>query len=366
MEDSRDGGGVSATPQRARERGKLRAVVVDDSAFMRSLVVETLREADVEVVATATDGREAVDAVADHAPDVVTMDVEMPRMDGVTATERIAREHPTPVLLVSAHTTEGAAVTLEGLSKGAADFTPKPDPDRGGMGAFRRELTAKVPTVASVDADSLVPAGTTSPSRPAAPPRAYVDDPVLVVGASTGGPAVVERLFEGLPLAADLRVLVVQHMPDGFTARFAERLDAVGEYAVREAGDGDRIGGGEALVAPGGSHLEVRRSAAGRLRVDLDDGPRVNNVRPAVDVTMASVARRVEDPLVGVVLTGMGGDGTDGLRAMKRAGATTMAQDELTAAVFGMPRRAIGAGVVDRVVPADGVADAVTDAVRRD
>ena len=350
------------TAQRARERGKLRAVVVDDSAFMRSLVVETLRDADVEVVATAADGHEALDAVADHEPDVVTMDVEMPRMDGVTATERIARENPTPVLLVSAHTTEGAEVTLEGLSKGAADFTPKPDAARGGMATFRRELSEKVPAVASVDATSLVPSGTATPATPDRP-RAYVDAPVLVVGASTGGPAVVERLFAGLPGATDLRVLVVQHMPDGFTARFAERLDAAGEYDVSEASDGDRIGGGEALVAPGGSHLEVRRNAGGRLRVALDDGPRVHNVRPAVDVTMESAARRVEDPLVGTVLTGMGGDGTAGLRALKRAGATTLAQDEATAAVFGMPRRAIGAGVVDRVVPADGVASAVVDAV---
>ncbi|MFC7228249.1 chemotaxis-specific protein-glutamate methyltransferase CheB [Salinirubellus salinus] len=353
------------TGQRSRGKGRLRAVVVDDSAFMRSLVVETLREADVEVVATAADGHEAVAAVADHDPDVVTMDVEMPRMDGVTATAQIVRETPTPVLLVSAHTTEGAEVTLEGLSKGAADFTPKPDPDRGGVGAFRRELTEKVPAVASVDATSLVPSETATPTPATRAPaqRSYVADPVLVVGASTGGPAVVERLFADLPRAADLRVLVVQHMPDGFTARFAERLDAAGPYDVSEAGDGDRIGGGEALVAPGGSHLAVRRNAGGRLRVALDDGPRVNNVRPAVDVTMASAARRVEDPLVGVVLTGMGGDGTDGLRAMKRAGARTLAQDEATAAVFGMPRRAIGAGVVDRVVPADGVAGAVAAAV---
>ena len=351
------------TPQRATGRGKLRALVVDDSAFMRSLVVETLRDADVEVVATAADGEEGVAAVAEHRPDVVTMDVEMPRLDGVAATERIARTNPTPVLLVSAHTTDGADVTLEGLAKGAADFTPKPDPDRGGMGAFRRELAEKVPAVAAVDASSLVPAGAAASTPAPRPARSYVDDPVLVVGASTGGPAVVERLFAGLPRAADLRVLVVQHMPNGFTARFAQRLDAAGEYEVSEASDGDRIGGGEALVAPGGSHLDVRRNAGGRLRVALDDGPRVNNVRPAVDVTMESVASRVGDPLVGCVLTGMGSDGAVGLRAMKRAGAATLAQDEATAAVFGMPRRAIGTGAVDRVVPADGVASAVLDAV---
>ncbi len=348
--------------QRVRGRAKLRAVVVDDSAFMRSLVVETLREADVEVVATAADGEEGVAAVAEHRPDVVTMDVEMPRLDGVAATERIVRTNPTPVLLVSAHTTDGAEVTLEGLAKGAADFTPKPDPNRGGMGAFRRELAEKVPAVAAVDANSLVPSGAAS-TPTLTPTRSYVDDPVLVVGASTGGPAVVERLFAGLPRAADLRVLVVQHMPDGFTARFAERLDTAGEYDVREAGDGDRIGGGEALVAPGGYHLSVRRNAGGRLRVALDDGPRVNNVRPAIDVTMESVARRVDDPLVGCVLTGMGADGTAGLGAMRRAGAATLAQDEATAAVFGMPGRAVDAGVVDQVVPADGVADAVLDAV---
>jgi two-component system chemotaxis response regulator CheB len=193
----------------------------------------------------------------------------------------------------------------------------------------------------------------------------YRPDATLVVGASTGGPGVVEEVLAGLPGDADLRVLVVQHMPEGFTERFAGRLDERTAFDVREAGDGDRLGPGEAVVAPGGRHLRATGWRRGRLGLSLSDEPPVHGTRPAVDVTMRSVAEAADGPLVGVVLTGMGRDGAAGLRAVATAGGHTIAQDEATSAVYGMPRAAVETGAVDRVVPAGRVATAVGEHLGR-
>lgn len=344
-------------------RGTL-AVVADDSQFMRSVISDMLERGGVEVVATARNGREAVEAVAEHEPDVVTMDVEMPGMDGIEAVERIMEGHPTPVLMLSAHTDENADVTFEALDRGAVDVFTKP----GGevsmeMSRLEDQLVALVEAVAEADLSGRE-AG--SPTRQVEPAGSYVGNPTLVVGSSTGGPKVVERLLSELPREADFRVLVVQHMPEEFTGRFASRLDDRSEYDVREAADGDRIGGGEALVAAGGRHMVVSNYRAGRLRVKLTGEPPVNGVRPAVDVTMESAADVVDDPLVGVVLTGMGGDGAAGVRAVKAAGGTTLAQDEATSAVFGMPRRAIETGAVDAVRPLEELGDGILRAARRE
>ena len=350
-----------------------RAVVTDDSHFMRSVISDILEDGGVEVVAEARDGREAVGAVADHRPDVVTMDVEMPEMDGIEAVEQIMTDHPTPVLMLSAHTDENADVTFQALERGAVDFFTKP----GGevsmeMSRLEDQLVDIVRSVADVEvsagaatvpgAGSADAAGTTGAAT-APSERSYVENPTLLVGSSTGGPTVVEQVLSELPRAADLRVLVVQHMPDGFTGRFATRLDNRSEYDVREATDGARIGGGEALVAAGGKHMEVSNYANGRLRVRLTEDPPVNSVRPAVDVTMASAAETVDDPLVAVVLTGMGTDGADGVRAVAGAGGRVLAQDEATSAVYGMPRRAVETGVVEAVIAQDDISNGVLDAV---
>jgi len=382
-----------------------RAVVADDSHFMRSVITDILTEGGIDVVATARDGREAVDAVAEHDPDVVTMDVEMPGMDGIEATERITATHPTPILMLSAHTDENADVTFEALDSGAIDFFRKP----GGevsmeMSRLEDQLVETVRTVAAADpttaagVSSVRSAGnaataaagteTGAESGVGASPGAagaagaetgsgdtrtggasatttatteYLDDATVVVGSSTGGPTVVETVLSDLPAAADLRVLVVQHMPEGFTGRFAERLDARSEYDVREATDGARIGGGEAVIAAGDRHMEVSSFRNGRVGISLTRDPPVNNVRPAVDVTMETAAATVDGPLAGVVLTGMGEDGAAGIRAIAGAGGTTIAQDEATSAVFGMPRRAIETGCVDGVAPVDDVAAAILD-----
>ena len=274
-----------------------RAVVADDSHFMRSVISGIL-----------ADG-------------------------GIEATERIAAEHPIPILVLSAHTDENADVTFEALDSGAVD-------------SVRSAGTAATATTATG-------AGTATE---------YVDGPTVVIGSSTGGPTVVETVLSELPLAADLRVLVVQHMPDGFTGRFAERLDARSEYAVSEATDGARVGGGEAVIAAGDYHMAVDSYRTGRVGVSLTQDPPVNNVRPAVDVTMETAAATVDGPLVGVVLTGMGEDGAAGIEAIAEAGGTTLAQDEATSAVFGMPKRAIETGCVDGVAPVDDVAAAILDA----
>ncbi len=353
-----------------------RAVVADDSHFMRSVISDILADGGIEIAGEARNGREAVELVADLDPDVVTMDVEMPEMDGIEAVERIMSEHPTPVVMLSAHTDENADVTFEALDRGAVDFFTKP----GGevsmeMSRLEDQLVEMVSSVAGADVSDpagspgpsagagtttpVGPSGTTAassaPSETATPATAttqeYVANPTLVIGSSTGGPKMVERILRELPAAADFRVLVVQHMPDGFTNRFAERLDTSSDYDVREATDGDRIGGGEALVAPGDRHMLVSNYQAGRLRVKLTDDPPVNSVRPSVDTTMCSVAEVITDPLVGVILTGMGEDGAAGVGALESAGGHTIAQDEKTSAVFGMPKRAIETGSIDDVLP---------------
>jgi two-component system chemotaxis response regulator CheB len=350
---------------------QVRAVVVDDSQFMRTVISDILEAGGVEVVATADDGAAAVEAVVDHGPDVVTMDLRMPGVDGVEAVERVMAEQPTPVLVLSAHAGSEERSTFEALEKGAVDFFAKPGGEVSmAMRDHKEQLVETVRSVATVDptaagtpddptaSDSGVDPSTTVDSS-----EEYPQDATLVLGASTGGPPVVEELVAGLPLEADLRVLVVQHMPDDFTNRFAQRLDDASDYDVREAADGDRIGGGEALVAKGGHHLVVSGFGGGRLRVRLTEEEPLHGVRPAVDRTLESAADTVDGPLTAAILTGMGSDGAVGVEAVAAAGGSVVAQDEPTSAVFGMPKRAIETGVVDAVRPAGALADAICNTV---
>jgi two-component system chemotaxis response regulator CheB len=345
-------------------QGRTRAVIADDSHFMRSVISDILDEGGIDVVAQARNGHEAVQAVSEHTPDVVTMDVEMPEMNGIEAVEQIMAEQPTPVLMLSAHTDENADVTFQALDKGAVDFFTKP----GGevsmeMSRLEDQLVEMVCSVAQVSpaADEQAEAGELTSTEPAS---GYVDNPTLLIGSSTGGPKMAERVLSELPLAADFRVLIVQHMPSGFTGRFADRINDRSEYTVREATDGERIGGGEVLVAPGGEHLLVSNYHGGRLRVKLTTDPPVNSVRPAVDMTMSSAAEVIDDPLIGVILTGMGEDGAAGIKSIKAVGGTTLSQDEETSAVFGMPKRAIETGYVDEVLPIGEMADGILEAAR--
>jgi two-component system chemotaxis response regulator CheB len=336
------------------------AVVADDSHFMRSVISDILEGGGIQVVETARNGQEAVEAVQAHDPDVVTMDVEMPEMNGIEATERIMAAHPTPILMLSAHTDEKADVTFEALDKGAVDFFRKPGGELSmEMSRLEDQLVEIVKSVAQVDVGDATDTATTAESASPTSRQEYVTNPTLVIGSSTGGPKMVERVLSELPASAAFRVLIVQHMPDGFTSRFAARIDDRSDYDVREASDGDRIGSGEALVAQGGYHMVVDRYRNGRLRVRLTDEAPVNSVRPAVDVTMSTAAETVEDSIIGVILTGMGEDGATGIEAIKAAGGRTIAQDRSTSAVFGMPKRAIETGAVDEVLPIEEISEGI-------
>jgi two-component system chemotaxis response regulator CheB len=344
------------------------AVVVDDSHFMRTMLSDILEKGGVEVVDTAADGAEAVATVREIRPDVVTMDLQMPDVGGLEAVERIMNDCPTPILMLSAHTADGADVTFEALEAGAVDFFTKPGGEVSTqMSGQADQLVRKVNAVASADV-SGGRNSTESPTSTTAGGRS--DDPgcqegaTVVIASSTGGPTVVERVVASLPRAADLRIIIVQHMPDAFTGRFADRLDAATEYDVHEATDGDRIGGGDVLVAPGGNHLRIAGAGGGRLRIKLTEDPPEHGVRPAADVTMRSAVDAVDEPLVGVVLTGMGADGAAGVEAINEAGGHVVVQDEASSAVFGMPKRAIERGCVDDVLPADEVPEGILEATR--
>lgn len=368
------------TRARTAERGgnaQVSAVVVDDSQFMRTVIVDILEGAGIDVLETASNGETGIEAVLDAEPDVVTMDLKMPGVDGLEAVDRIMAERPTPVLVLSAHAADGAELTFEAMEKGAVDFFEKPSGEVSiGLKQQQEALVSTVRSVANADVSATEAAaqharsgtaggGRGSTAETTSRGKGVPDHPTLVIGSSTGGPTVVEGVLSGLPIEADFRVLVVQHMPEGFTERFAKRLDDASDYTVREAADGDRIGGGEALVARGDSHLEVSGYGGGRLRVSLTDDDPVNNVRPAVDVTLRTAAERVDGPLSVAILTGMGADGAEGVRAVSAAGGAVIAQDEATSAVFGMPQRAIETGAVDDVRPRDelvaGIVDATTE-----
>jgi two-component system chemotaxis response regulator CheB len=342
-----------------------RALVVDDSHFMRTVISDILEDGGIDVVDTAADGEQAVKRVESVDPDVVTMDVEMPEMNGIEAVDAIMSRSPTPILMLSALTTEDADATLEAMDRGAVDTFAKPSGTISTeLSGHSEELVGAVERVAAADPTAGNDVEQSTQAEPTGSAE-YVDHPTLLIGASTGGPNVVESILGSLPREADLRVLVVQHMPDQFTSRFANRLDESSEYDIREAEDGARIGGGEGLVARGDFHMRVSGYSNGRLRVRLDKSERQHSVRPAIDVTMESAADRVADPLVAVVLTGMGTDGADGVRSVKEAGGHTFAQDEETSAVFGIPQRAIETGCVDEVRPADQLTEAITDSIRR-
>lgn len=341
-------------------------VVVDDSRFMRGLISDTLESGGVDVVGEAEDGEEAVAVVKELRPDVVTMDVNMPNVDGIEATRRIMREAPTPILMLSAYTEDGADETFAALDAGAVDFIAKPGGEvSAGVTGLEDQLVELVDSVADADVSGRGPdddEATTSDEEPEPTTHDEVTvepNTTVLIGSSTGGPDAVERVVGSLPADADIRVLVVQHMPAAFTGRFADRLDQGTELDVREASDGDRIGRGEVLVAAGGEHLEVSSYRRGRLRVKTVDEDRDQGVRPSVNVTFASAAEVVDDPIVGVVLTGMGDDGAEGVKALKRAGARVIAQDEDTSVVYGMPKRAAATGCVDEILPLDDVAAGV-------
>jgi two-component system chemotaxis response regulator CheB len=342
----------------------IRVLIVDDSPFVRQALARMLESAPgIEVVGTAVDGQDGVQKVAALRPDVVTLDVRMPRMDGLEALQRIMEAHPTRVLLLSSLTQEGGDVTLRGLELGAMDFVDK-SAAQGHMNlsSLTEELVGKIRALAAEPR-----------LRPPAPPaagrvrrtRAQPRGPraeVVVIGASTGGPPALQAIIPRLPGDLAAPVLVVQHMPVGFTRSLAERLAVRSALAVREAEEGEALAGGVVLIAPAGQHMKLRKRPQG-ARVWLDDEPRQALHRPSVDVLMASAARHYGPRALGIVLTGMGTDGVEGLQAIRAAGGRTLAESEESCVIYGMPKAAAEAGVVDRMVPLGQMAQEILDAV---
>ena len=315
----------------------------------------------INVIAEAADGREAVQAVVDHRPDVVTMDLNMPRMDGLDAIERIMDREPTPILVLSSLAEKDAEITFEALNRGAVDFFQKP----GGEEVTSDIALAEdrlIDTIESV-VHSTPPTPDAEPAQPRTEPKLTSADesPILAIAASTGGPAVVEAILSELPSEANLRIVIVQHMPASFTERFADRLDRSSAYHVTEAKDGQHVSPGEAVLAPGDYHLLVEECDEELITVSLDAGEAIHNVKPAADVTFSSLAECEPDNVIATVATGMGSDGAAGVVDLSDSGAKIIAQDEPTSAVFGMPQRAIETGCVDEIVPKEDLASTILD-----
>ncbi len=327
----------------------IRILIVDDSAFMRLTLQRRLAaEPDFEIVGSAGNGHEAVAQVRALKPDVVTLDVEMPGLDGLGALAQIMAEQPTPVIMVSSLTREGTEITVRALTLGAVDFVTKPS-QIGNMQQVVAELTAKIRQSARARVRHVASAGKApTDQRHKMPLRPITaTDTILAIGASTGGPGSLRQLMADLPADLNAAAVIVQHMPPGFTRSLAERLNEVSAWTVKEAAPGDRMLCGQALLAPGGFHLVLGRSGEAILNQD----PPVNNVRPAVDVTMRSLVELYKGRVLGVVLTGMGRDGAEGALLIHRAGGRVIAEAESTCAVYGMPRAVVEAGAADYVAP---------------
>ncbi len=349
---------------------KIRVLIVDDSAVVRQTLVEILSsDPSIEIMAAASDPYLAADKIRDEVPDVITLDVEMPRMDGLTFLRKIMSQHPIPVVICSALAEEGSETLFRALEYGAIEIIQKP---RLGAKLFLEESRVRI--CDAVKAASVANLSRRRPHAKPVPPKLTADaviakgklrseamlrttEKVVAVGASTGGTEALRVFLEAMPPDAP-GIVIVQHMPEQFTRAFAHRLDGLCRISVKEAEDNDTVLRGRALIAPGNLHLLLKRSGA-RYYVEIKEGPLVCRQRPSVDVLFRSVARYAGRNAVGVIMTGMGDDGAKGLLEMKEAGAATIAQDEDSCVVFGMPKKAIDLGAVDRVAPLPAIAGIV-------
>lgn len=340
-----------------------RVLIVDDSAVVRQMLSEILAsDPGIEVVGTAADPLLAREKIKRLAPDVITLDVEMPRMDGLAFLENLMRLHPLPVVMISSLTERGADTTLQALALGAVDFISKPKLDVArGLQGYAEEIIAKVKMAARSRVRTLarpiaprVTLDTQAPS-PARSIQFRTTDRLIAIGASAGGTEALRVVLEGMPADAPA-VVLTQHLPATFSTAFAERLDRHSAMSVREASDGEAVLPGHAYLPPGGRHLRVIRDGA-RWRCRVDDGPAVNRHKPAVDVLFRSVAMSAGANAIGVILTGMGDDGARGLLELKHAGAPTLVQDEATSVVWGMPGAAFKLGAAEEQVPLERIAE---------
>lgn len=366
----------------------IRVLIVDDSAFMRRAIARMLTtDPEIEIVGSVGDGAQGLEAIKTLNPDVVTMDIEMPVMDGLTALKRIMEETPLPVIMMSTLTQNGATATLTALSLGAFDFVPKPESSMIDVLGVEHELREKVRAAAhsrrsrrrlsGVHGSAVLHAATLghqspapAPVRPATPPpvvsavRSSLKAPeVIGIGISTGGPPALQSLFSALPGDFPVGIVVVQHMPPGFTKPLAERLNRICPMTIREAVDGEVVEPKKALIAPAGTHLVLKREGSYLVCRTLDASTTKTWHKPSVDVLFASIAQVVGPKALAVVMTGMGNDGTAGAGAIKGRGGEVWAQDEATSVVYGMPRTVFESGVVDRVLPLGAIPTALTTLV---
>ena len=346
-------------------RNKIRVLVVDDSASVRQMLKQVLEsDPDIEVTATASDPFVAVERIKQQVPDVITLDVEMPRMDGLTFLQKIMMQHPIPVVICSTLTVRGSETAIAALERGAVEIITKP---KVGTREFFQESCIRICDAVKSAARARVRQPGKLPVIPE--PRLTADavmakpesramiqttEKIVAVGASTGGTEALRELLEALPANAP-GMVIVQHMPEKFTASFAARLNSLCRVTVKEAADSDSVLRGQVLIAPGNKHTLLKRSGA-RYYVEVKDGPLVSRHRPSVDVLFRSAARYAGRNAIGVIMTGMGDDGARGMLEMKQAGSINVAQDESTCIVYGMPAEAVRLGGVDRVLPLGGIA----------
>lgn len=315
-------------------------------------------ETDFSVVDTARNGQEAIEKIKRLKPDVVTMDVEMPVMDGISALEQVMKECPTPVVMVSSLTHAGAVATLRALELGAIDFVAKTAGPISNISGIRTEILSKCRAAVKANFSQLTRAQTSGTipvlKRPYLPASGLSEERIIAIGTSTGGPRALQEIITKLPGSIPCGVLVVQHMPPGFTKSLAERLNSLSSVTVKEAEHNDVIRPGLVIIAPGDYHMLIEREG-GKAVVKLNQQPPIGGHRPAVDPMMESVARIYGGKTIGVILTGMGHDGAKGMQAIKRQNGYTIAEDQSTAVVFGMPKSAIELGVIDKIAPITGI-----------
>jgi two-component system chemotaxis response regulator CheB len=358
---------------------KIRVLIVDDSATVRQTLAEVLSsDPQIEVIGVASDPFIAAQRIRDEIPDVITLDVEMPRMDGITFLRKLMSQHPIPVVMCSSLTEAGSETLLQALEAGAVDVILKPkmgvaehlaesriricDAVKAAATARIRGRRHEAPTLSGREPEKKLNADAMLPP-PSGRAMARTTESIICIGASTGGTESLRQVLEALPSNAP-GIVIVQHMPEKFTASFAKRLDSLCEVDVKEAEDGDAVLRGRVLIAPGNLHTMIERSGA-NYRVSVKTGPLVSRHRPSVDVLFRSAARSAGSNAVGVIMTGMGDDGARGMQEMKQAGARTIAQDEATSVVFGMPKEAIALGCVDRIVPLSQIAQEILRAAVR-
>jgi two-component system, chemotaxis family, protein-glutamate methylesterase/glutaminase len=352
------------------KKDKIKVLVVDDSSLVRQTLVDVLTsDPDIEVVATAIDPLVAAEKIRHQVPDVILLDVEMPRMDGITFLQKLMTQHPIPVVICSSLVERGSETALKALEYGAVEIIQKPrlgtkkfleesrirvcDAIKAASVARMRKIVPMHIVAPKLTADAVIP-------RPASQAMVQTTEKVVVVGASTGGTEALRVFLTALPEDAP-GIVIVQHMPEHFTASFARRMDELCRINVKEAQDNDSVVRGQALIAPGNLHTILKRSGA-RYFVEVREGPLVARHRPSVDVLFRSAARYAGKNAVGVIMTGMGDDGARGMKEMKEGGAHTIAQDEESCVVFGMPNEAIKLGAVDRVLPLETISSAVLKA----